>query len=296
MTHKHIHETPKTFSGLIIAIGINIVITVFEIILGIMANSLALISDAAHNLTDIGSMVLGYVTEKMVACPANDKKTYGYKKMEFVTAFVNGLILLLVTSYILYEGITRLFTAPEVMSGTMFYVGLIALLGNTVATWILTKSSKNNTNMQAVWLHSLQDALSSLGVVMGAVIIKFTGWNIVDPIISILIAVFLIKSIYHLIKRTVDALLDSVPEGIDYEEVKRDLLQIKGVVKLNDLHIWLESSRLPMLSVHLQVKQLGDLERVFQEAKNLLFDKYHIEHTTVQVIPVDIRTKCKHCN
>ncbi len=296
MTHKHTHETPKTFSGLMIAIGINIVITVFEIILGIMANSLALISDAAHNLTDIGSMVLGYVTEKMVARPANDKKTYGYKKMEFVTAFVNGLILLLVTGYILYEGITRLFMAPEVISGTMFYVGLIALLGNTIATWILTKSSKNNTNMQAVWLHSLQDALSSLGVVVGAVIIKFTGWNIVDPVISILIAVFLIKSIYHLIKRTVDALLDSVPEGIDYEEVKRDLLQIKGVVKLNDLHIWLESSRLAMLSVHLQIEDVNDLEQVFQEAKNLLFDKYHIEHTTVQVIPVDIRTKCKHCN
>ncbi len=296
MSHNHKHETPKTIPGLIIAIGINIVITVFEIILGIMANSLALISDAAHNLTDIGSMVLGYVTEKMVARPANDKKTYGYKKMEFVTAFVNGLILLLVTGYILYEGVIRLFTVPEVVDGTMFYVGLIALLGNAVATWILTKSSKNNTNMQAVWLHSLQDALSSLGVVMGAVIIKFTGWNIIDPIISILIAVFLIKSIYHLIKRTVDALLDSVPEGIDYEEVKRDLLQIKGVVKLNDLHIWLESSRLPMLSVHLQIGDVNDLEQVFQEAKNLLFDKYHIEHTTVQVIPVDIRTKCKHCN
>jgi len=295
MSHDHQHQ-PKTLTGLVVAIIINIGITIFEVIFGVLSNSLALISDAAHNLTDIGSMILGYVSEKMLAKPANDKKTYGYKKMEFVTAFVNGLILLLVTGYVLYEGIFRLFKTPEVVSGQMFYVGLIALAGNTIATWILTRSAKENTNMQAVWLHSLQDALASLGVVLGAVIIHYTGWKIVDPIISILIALFLVKSIYHLIKRTLDALLDSVPDNINYEEVRKDLLNIEGVEKLSDLHIWLESSHLPMLSVHLEIKDKQDFSKILKDTKNLLFQKYKLEHTTIQIAPQNIKIQCKHCN
>jgi len=298
MSHSHTHETPKTLSRLILAIVINVGIVIFEIILGILSNSLALISDAFHNITDISSMVLGYISEKTAVKPANNTKTYGYKKIEFVTAFVNGLILMLATIYIFYEGILRLFNPTEVVSSQMFYVGIVAVIGNGLATWILSRDSQNNTNMKAVWLHSLQDALLSLGVIVGAVIIHFTGWNIIDPIISIFISLFLAKSIYYLIKETVNALIDSVPENIDYEKVRKDLENIKGVEKVSDLHIWLESSHLPMLSVHLQIKNLGDLEEILAKAQNLLHKNHEIEHTTIQIVPQNPAkfSNCHHCN
>ena len=300
MTHEHTQETPKTLSSLIIAIAINIGIVVFEITLGFFSNSLALISDAFHNLTDIFSMILGYITEKISNIPANSDKTYGYKKAEFITAFINSLILLVATGYIFYEGISRLFKPTEVSSVQMFYVGIIAVIGNGFATWILSKSSKENTNMKAVWLHSLQDALLSFGVIVGAVIIYFTGWNIIDPLISIFIAAFLAKSIYALIKETLSALLDSVPADVKYEEVKKDLLNINKIDRVEDLHIWLASSKLPMLSVHIQIDNEKDLKTVFIEAKKILRNKYGIEHTALQIMPKTIidcmKLDCNHCN
>ncbi len=296
--HNHNHATPKTFSNLIIAIIINVGIVVFEIILGIISGSLALISDAFHNITDISSMILGYISEKISLKPSDNKKTYGYKKMEFITAFVNSLILLLAVAYILYESILRLFKPVEILSAQMFYVGLIAVIGNGIATWILSKDSKQNTNLKAVWLHSLQDALLSVGVIIGAGIIYFTGWTIVDPLISIFISIFLIKSIYTLIKETLNALLDSVPKNINYENVKKDILAVKGVKNVNDLHIWSANSHLTMLSVHIQIDDINNLATIFTNIKTTLHDKYDIEHSTIQILPenMDINFECNHCN
>lgn len=300
MTHKHSQKTPKTLSGLIMAIVINIGIVVFEIILGIFSNSLALISDAFHNLTDIFSMILGYIAEKISVISANSNKTYGYKKAEFITAFINSLILLVATGYIFYEGIFRLFKPTKVLSIQMFYVGIIAVIGNGFATWILLRNSKKNTNMKAVWLHSLQDTLLSFGVIIGAVIIYFTGWNIVDPLISVFIAIFLIRSAYALVKETLNALLDSVPANISYDEVKKDLLNINKIDGVKDLHIWLASSKSTMLSAHIQIANEKDLKTVFIEVKKMLLDKYGIRHTTLQIMPkaiIDcIKLDCDHCN
>lgn len=296
--HNYKHEAPKTLSHLIISIVINIGIVIFEIILGILSNSLALISDAFHNITDIFSMILGYVSEKLMSKGVDDKKTYGYKKIEFIAAFVNSLILLVATVYIFYEGVMRLFHPVEVVSLQMFYVGIVAVFGNGIATWILSKSSKENTNMKAVWLHSLQDTVLSLGVIFGAVIIYFTGFNIVDPIISIFISIFLLRSIYFLLKETFAALIDSVPENIEFEEIRNDLIGIEGVGKVSDLHIWLANSHTPMLSVHLQIDSKDILEDVFTEAKKILSETYKIEHCTIQIIPksMNANLKCVHCN
>ncbi len=300
MSHQHKHATPKTLSNLIFAIIINVGIVIFEITLGIISGSLALISEAFHNITDISSMILGYISEKISLKPGNSQKTYGYKKIEFITAFVNSLILLLATIYIFYEATIRLFEPIKVLSLPMFYAGIVAVIGNGIATWILAKDSKQNTNMKAVWLHSLQDALLSVGVIFGAIIIYFTGWNIVDPLISILISFFLIKSIYSLIKETLNALLDSVPQSMNYEAIKKDLLNINEIKDVKDLHIWLANSHTPILSVHIQIESSSQLENTFIKAKNILHDKYNIEHATLQIIPQKIlenkELHCEHCN
>ncbi len=298
MTHEHTHEKPKTLSTLIVAIIINLGIVIFEIVFGILSHSLSLISDAVHNLTDISSMVLGYFAEKISLRPANNTKTYGYKKVEFLAAFTNALILLIATMYILYEGITRVLNPQQVLSWQMFVVGVVALVGNSVSTWILSKSSKTNTNMKAVWLHSLQDALLSFGVIVGAVIIYFTHLDIVDPIISIIISIVLLKSIYSLLQETFDALVDSVPKNINFEEIKSSMSKIDGVKYVSDLHIWLISSHNPMLSVHLQIEDKESLEKVFAEAKKMLYEKYNVKHATIQIMPSASETKtgCAHCN
>ncbi len=298
MSHDHTHEAPKTLFALIIAMIINLGIVVFEIMFGILSHSLSLISEAIHNLTDISSMVLGYFAEKASMRPVNNKKTYGYKKVEFIAAFTNTLILLAATIYILYEGVVRLLKPEHVLGWQMLFAGVVALIGNGIATWILTKSSKENTNMKAVWLHSLQDSLLSLGVIFGAVIIYFTHWNIVDPILSIVISIVLLKSIYALLQETFDALTDSVPKNMDFEKIRQSLAQVEGVQNVSDLHIWLASSHTPLLSVHLQIKDKGELERVFNESKKILHDTYDIEHTTIQITPVDLKmeTHCEHCN
>ncbi|VAW31860.1 Cobalt-zinc-cadmium resistance protein CzcD [hydrothermal vent metagenome] len=297
MSNKHI---PKNLSNLIIAIIINIGITIFEFTLGILSNSLALISDAFHNATDISSIILGYISERVSTFPTNSEKTYGYKKIEFVTAFVNSLILLIATIYIFYEGISRLFTPTAVSSIQMFYVGIFAVIGNGFATWILSKNSDRNINIKAVWLHSLQDTLVSFGVVIGAAIIYFTGWNIVDPVISILIALFLTKSIFYLLKETLNALLDSVPSNIKYEEVRASLNAINGVVNINDLHIWSASSNTPILSAHIKIEDITKLNDVFIKSRNVLLNKYGIVHTTLQIIPTGTEDNkdpnFKYCN
>ncbi len=300
MSHDHAHSAPQNLTSLIWAIGINIGIVAFEVFFGIISGSLSLITDAVHNLTDISSMVLGYFSEKISLYPTNNKKTYGYKKAEFLSAFVNALILFAAVGYILYEAALRIFHPSEVLSAQMFVVGVVAVVGNSLATWILTGGSKDNMNMKAVWLHSLQDALLSVGVIIGAVAIYFTGWNIIDPLISIFIALFIIKSTYALLKQTVDSLLDSVPENIDFDELKNSLQKIDKIKKVNDLHIWANSSKEPILTAHLQVSDEKYLTEVFVKAKKILHDKYGIEHATLQVMPKNINKKadleCNHCN
>ncbi len=296
MSHNHNHPPVNSLLRLFFAIVINSTIVVFEIILGVITGSMALISDAVHNVSDISAMILGFWSEKIAKRPANHKKTYGYKKIEFVTAFANSILLSVAIIYVFYEAVMRFFNPVEVQSQTMFYVALIALSGNTIATLILQKTADQNFNLKAVWLHSLQDALLSLGVVIASAIIYFTGWNFIDPALSIIICLFIAREIYKIITKTINALLDSVPENIDFENVKKDLLKIKEIKIVNDLHIWQTGSHNRMLSAHLQSEK-SDTVNIIKRAQKMLNDKYKIQHSTLQILPLDSDlTNCNHCN
>ena len=295
--HAHPHPQVNSLSRLLSAILINGGIVIFEIVLGVITGSMALVSDAVHNISDISAMILGYWSEKVSQKPATTSKTYGYKKIEFITAFANSIILSIAILFIFYESVLRLLQPVVVESTTMFWVALVALGGNSIATLILTKSSQKNFNLKAVWLHSLQDALLSLGVVVGAVIIHFTGWSIVDPILSIVIGIFITKEIYKIISHTINALLDSVPDGIDFYEVKKEILKISGVEKVEDLHIWQSDSHTKMLSAHIKSTDKITNQKIIESAKKMLHDKFDIKHTTLQVVSVEEPfANCNHCN
>ena len=300
--HNHHHSHEKTSKNLIWSIGINIVIVVFEIIFGLISRSFALITDALHNVTDIGSMVLSFWGEKLSNKPQTEKKTYGYKRVEALIAFVNGGVLFAVVGFVIVKAIIRIFN-PEPVSGvTMMLVAGVALLGNGLATYLLQKGASKNLNLKSAWLHSLQDALFSLGVMVSAGIIYFTGWSWLDPIASILISVFLLKEIFSVLSEAIEMMMDSVPKDLDFNEVKNKLLTMPGVVGIKDLHIWQTGSDNLLLSAHLETAELSPKERVglIATAQSFLKEQYHISHVTLQIISTE-ETKmadlnCEHCN
>lgn len=308
--HEHCqHSHSKGENGkqlenrnIVIAIVINIGITISEIIIGLFIGSLALISDALHNFSDVGSMALSWWGEKAKEKKATTLKTYGYKRVEIIIALFNAVTLLAVVIFVFVAAVKRLYAPGEITGGYMILMALIALVGNGFATYILEKDAHKNLNMKSAWMHSMQDALFSLGVVAGAVLIYYFHWYIIDPIISILLSVYVLKEVYGLLKETVNILMESVPEDIDFVEVKNSLEQFVDVKRANDLHIWQTDSNSRFLSVHLEIENVenGDRNELLFQINELLLNKYNINHTTVQMMSVTeaekLRLKCSHCN
>lgn len=298
--HNHNHATNS--KNLIWSIGINLLIVIFEIIFGIISRSFALISDALHNIADIGSMVLSLWGEKLAEKPQTEKKTYGYKRAESIIAFVNAGVLLGVVGFVFIEALIRFFHPEPVASVTMLIVASVALAGNRTATYLLQKGADKNLNMKSAWLHSMQDALFSLAVVISAAIIYYTGWNWIDPVASIVISIFLLKEIYSIIMQSVNILMDSVPKGIDFAEVKKELMKLDGINDINDLHIWQTNSENRLLSSHIKIAELSEKERteLLVKIQKLLKEKYDVNHSTLQLVSEKeakiLNLNCNHCN
>jgi len=298
----HNHTQTESSKNLLKSIVINVFIVVFEIVFGLISRSLALISDALHNITDVGSMTLSFWGEKVSARPSTEHKTYGYKRAEAIIAFTNGVVLVAVTIFIIYEAIKRLINPVPVAGLQMIIVATIAFIGNGLATYLLNKNAKNNLNLKSAWLHSFQDAAFSLAVIVGAVVIHFTNLNWLDPILSILISVFLIKEVYKIIAESIDMLLDSVPKDIDFQEVKNTLSAIPGIICVGDLHIWQTGSAYRLLSAHIQTKELTLEERneLLVKTQKLIKSKYQINHSTLQIVSQKETAICGeicgHCN
>lgn len=301
MSHHHHHpiEKPASLANLILAILINGVIVVFELIFGLLISSMALISDAIHNLSDIAAMSFTYWAEKISRRPANERKTYGYLKFEFIAAFLNSLVLSVVIAFVFWESIQRLMTPADIPGKTMLCVAVVAFIGNGAATLLLKKISGRNFNIRTAWLHSLQDALLSLGVIAGALLITIFGWFFIDPLISMIICVFIAREIYKIVRHAVNALLDAVPADVDFNNVRNDLLAIPSVAEINDLHIWQTGTRQKLLSAHLKsTDDSPDHEKIIRTVQDMLMHKYGISHTTIQLLPLSAEDMehCNHCN
>jgi len=297
--HNHHHEKPASLTNLIFAILINGGIVIFEMVFGLMIQSMALISDAVHNLSDIAAMSFTYWAEKVSLRPASARKTYGYRKIGFVAAFVNSLVLSVVIAFVFWESIQRLISPAEVPGQTMLWVAVVAFVGNGAATLLLKKISARNFNIKSAWLHSLQDALFSLGVIVGALLITFFGWRLVDPLISMVICIFIVHEIYKIIRETVNSLLDAVPADVDFNEIKNDLLAIPAVAEVSDLHIWQTGAEQKLLTAHIMSGEASpNHEAIIRAVQEMLAHKYGINHTTLQILPssAGAMEHCNHCN
>ncbi|MHB8773112.1 MAG: cation diffusion facilitator family transporter [Syntrophales bacterium] len=298
-THNHTHQQPPaSLRNLLLAIVINGGIVAVELAVGLLIRSMALVSDAVHNLSDIVHMLFSYWAEKVARRPATAAKTYGYRKIEFIAAFVNSIGLSVVIAFIFWESLQRLASPAEIPGGEMLLVAAAAFIGNGAATLLLQKISARNINIKSAWLHSLQDALFSLAVIVGSLLIILFGWTIVDPLLSMAICLVIARQIFKIVRQTVDSLLDAVPAGVDFVTVRNDLLAIDGVREVNDLHIWESGADQRLLSAHLVSRADADCTTIIRSAQELLLHRHGINHTTLQLLPdtASAMEHCSHCN
>jgi cobalt-zinc-cadmium efflux system protein len=268
---------------LALALAITAIYFFAEVLGGLWTNSLALLSDAGHMFSDTAALGLSLCAFQIARRPATSKKTYGYQRLEILAALINGLVLWLVVGVIFTEAYRRLLDPPEVRTIGMLVVAVVGLAVNMVAGRILYACDQGNLNIRGAFLHVVGDALGSVGAVVAALIMLFTGWYTADPLISFLIGVLILYTSWELIRDSVDILMQSVPRGINTEEVQRAMEQVSGVIKIHDLHVWSVTSGVFTLSAHAVIDESGDPQAILDQVEARLKSDFSIEHTTIQL-------------
>lgn len=266
------------------AIGLTLLIFVAELIAGYLSNSLALLSDAGHLFADVMALGLSLGAVFISRLPANSRKTFGYHRAEIIAALVNGISLLVISFLIFWEAYKRLLAPEEVHSIPMLIVAAIGLIANAVVFFRLRHVAHDNLNVKSAFLHVLGDMLASVAVIIGGLVMMFTGNYIVDPIISALIGLIILKGAYGVVRDGVNIILEGVPPRIDYKTLSADILAISGVQRIHDLHVWMLSSANIMLSVHVHIDGESPHagREIMNSLKKMLSEKYKILHSTIQ--------------
>ncbi|MFF2092875.1 cation diffusion facilitator family transporter [Paenibacillus sp. NPDC058174] len=284
--HSHHHyDASGNKTGLIIALVITGGIMFLEFFGGLITNSLALLADSGHMLSDVGALILSLVAVWFASRPASPDKTYGFYHFEILAALFNGITLFVIAGFIVYEAIGRFADPPEVSSLSMMLIAIVGLLANLASAWALTRKGDvhNNLNVKSAYLHVLGDALGSVGAIVAGLLMLLFNWNIADPIISVVVALLILKSAWSVIKHTLHILMEGTPAAVNHKEVKAALSSIEGVVDVHDLHIWTITSGLDSLSCHVLVEDGVNCQTVLQAAIRLVEEKFSIQHSTIQV-------------
>lgn len=286
-----LHGNERGRKGLLIAFLITFVMMFVEIVGGLLANSLALLSDAGHMLTDTLALALSFFAMKFATLPATEKKTFGFYRLEILAALANGIVLTVVSLYIIYQAYLRILSPQPVEGGLMLGVASLGLLVNIVGALFLLEHRKTNLNIRGAFLHIVGDALSSVGVIVGGIIILYTGWNIIDPILSIVIAIGIIVGAIALVIESVHVLLESAPSHISIAAVAAEIAKIKGVREAYHLHLWTITSGIYAMSAHVLIDDqlISKSREILDEIRRLLSEKYKILHSTIQL-------ECKKCD
>jgi cobalt-zinc-cadmium efflux system protein len=284
--HHHHHHSDSEGRKLLITVVLNFGITVAEIFGGIFANSLALISDAIHNLSDAVALLITYLTIKISKKPYNQKNTYGYKRIQILAALFNSVTLIVICIYLLFEAYQRFLNPEPVKSIPMFVVALIGLIANLVSVLLLRKHSKDNLNIRAAYLHLIGDTMSSVAVIIGGVLIFFFEYYWIDPLITVLISLYIIKETYSVLYETYKILMQSTPVGIDVDEVVSELNKIPQVKGVHHIHIWNLTDKEIHFEGHLDVDgdmKISESQKIVDQAKTVLSKVFNIGHATLQL-------------
>ena len=267
---------------------------VAEVVGSVLTGSLALLADAGHMLTDLGATSMALLAAWFALRPPTARRSWGYYRLEVLTALANGLLLLGVVGYIAFEGVQRLRKPPEVLAGPMVAIAFAGLLANLAVVWLLLRQQKRTINVQSVLLHVVGDALGSIGVLVAGALILWKGWRLADPIASMVIAGILLVSGWRLLRTTADILLESVPTHIDLRDVRESLMRLPGVIGVHDLHVWTLSTGFIAMSGHLVVERL-DSQSLLVQVREHLKHQFGIDHATIQIETPDFPDEPVHC-
>lgn len=295
--HGGHHHHTNNKNALLLSFVIITVYMVVEVIGGILTNSLALLSDAGHMLSDSAALGLSFLALTFGAKGSSNSKTFGYQRFEILAAFINGITLIVISLYIFWEAYQRFLNPPEVISSGMLVISIIGLLVNIIAAYILMRGDKDdNLNVRSAFLHVIGDMLGSVGAIIAALLIMFFGWSLADPIASVIVAVLIIISGFRVTRDSFHILMEGVPGNLKIEEIRNALLKLDGVKDVHDLHVWSITSNFPALSCHLVVEEEKDNQEILKKANQLLHDAFHLEHTTIQIDVEESSCIENHCN
>ncbi|PZU85472.1 MAG: cation transporter [Shinella sp.] len=265
------------------ALGLTTTFMVAEVVGGLWTGSLALLADAAHMLTDAGGLALALIAIRFAERPATPEKTFGYVRMEVLSALTNAVVLLLLSVYILYEAYERILSPPEITSGPMLAVAIAGLVINLVSMKILSGGASESLNVKGAYFEVLGDMLGSLGVIVAAIVVMTTGWTLADPIIGAGIGLFIVPRTWILLKKAVHILMEGTPPEINLALVEQKLLTIPGVISVHDLHVWTITSGLDAMSGHVVVSDMEKGRDVLARATDLMMSEFRIRHLTIQI-------------
>lgn len=284
--HGHAHALGRQGNRrrMAIALAINLVLVVAGVAGAVLFDSVALLADAGHVLSDVGAIALGLVAASMAARPPRGRRTFGFQRGEVIAAFVNGVALLAIAVLVFAESIGRLSDPPDVVGGGVLAIGVVGLVGNLAATAVLVAGDRSDLNLEAVLRHSVADALGSIGVVVSGAVILATGWGYADPIAGLAIGVLILASAVGLVRETLDVLMEAAPAGVDVEEIGGAMAAVPGVREVHDLHVWTVTSGFPALAAHVRAAPGEDLDEVRTRVEALLHDRFDLHHTTLQMM------------
>jgi cobalt-zinc-cadmium efflux system protein len=254
-----------------------------EIVAGIVANSLSVLADAGHMLTDAASLTLALVAAWLAASPATPQRSFGLRRAEILAALANGVALVAISLFIVIAAVRRLGDPPETLGGWMLAVGLLGLAVNVAAAGVIAGGRHASINIQAAYRHVLADLLGSAGVVIAALIVLTTGWRYADPLVALAIAALIVVSSWTVVRDSIAVLLETTPRGLDAQEVGGAMAGHAGVREVHDLHIWAITSGFPSLSAHVLVDPGADCHAVRRELEGVLAERFSLTHTTLQV-------------
>jgi cobalt-zinc-cadmium efflux system protein len=286
--HPHPHLVLAARQGasrLALSLVLTLGFVLVEAAAGFFSNSLALLTDAAHNLTDVIALGLSWYALRLTSRPANARQTYGYHRAGILVALANSTTLVLIALGIFYEAYRRLSSPVEVQAGILIGVGVVAFAINLGTALLVHKGSERDLNLRSTFVHLMGDVLSTIGAVLAGVVILFTGWNWLDPLVSVFIGVLILWNAGGILRETVDILLESTPRDVDMDAMVSDLLQVPGVMGVHDLHVWSITRGLRTMSAHLLTEDvpISDGAAIQSRVNEMLANRYNIAHATLQL-------------
>ena len=288
--HSHVPAQIRHERPLWIAFGLTLLFLLVEVVGGLLSNSLALLSDAAHMMTDVLALGIALFAVRMSRRPPDARRTYGYARMEAIGALVNGGLLFVVAGFILWEALGRFREPQPVASNAMLVVAVVGLLVNLASMRLLAAGAGESLNVRGAYMEVWSDMLGSLGVIAGALLIRFTGWTVVDPVIAVLIGLWVLPRTWLLLRAAAQVLMQGVPAGLDIDEVRDAMQALPGVETVHDLHVWALGSREPILTAHvLLADDAGDADALRAGLAGMLRERFDIDHVTLQL-------EARHCS